>query len=267
MTRENKLALVIGFGLILFVGILISDHLSAAKRQDTADFTAGHQPAAANWEEYYDLQDYGPAGLRTAGHMERPVEPSTELVADRANTQAIGTNEWTIPTPDIKTATTPGMPEVPTHEPAASGAGGALLFQATNPLYTTHVVANGESLGSISRKYYGDESLVMKIAKLNNMSNPHLVRAGDKLKLPSAGLVNMVNAVKNQPIPPTRSHNAANTPGAGQKTYTIKPGDVLSTIASRQMGSARLWRKLYDHNRDVLNDPHNIPAGVTIRIP
>ena len=26
MTRENKLALVVGFGLILLVGILISDH-------------------------------------------------------------------------------------------------------------------------------------------------------------------------------------------------------------------------------------------------
>ena len=29
MTRENKLALIIGFGLLLFVGILVSDHLSA----------------------------------------------------------------------------------------------------------------------------------------------------------------------------------------------------------------------------------------------
>ena len=31
MTRENKLALVIGFGLILFVGILVSDHFSAQR--------------------------------------------------------------------------------------------------------------------------------------------------------------------------------------------------------------------------------------------
>ena len=32
MTRENKLALVVGFGLLLFVGILVSDHFSAAHR-------------------------------------------------------------------------------------------------------------------------------------------------------------------------------------------------------------------------------------------
>ena len=31
MTRENKLALVVGFGLMLFVGILVSDHFSAQR--------------------------------------------------------------------------------------------------------------------------------------------------------------------------------------------------------------------------------------------
>ena len=36
MTRENKLALVVGFGLILFVGILISDHFSTVRRQQAA---------------------------------------------------------------------------------------------------------------------------------------------------------------------------------------------------------------------------------------
>ena len=33
MTRENKLVMVIGFGLLLFVGILVSDHLAARDAQ------------------------------------------------------------------------------------------------------------------------------------------------------------------------------------------------------------------------------------------
>ena len=37
MTRENKVALVVGFGLILLVGILISDHLSDARTQEPAN--------------------------------------------------------------------------------------------------------------------------------------------------------------------------------------------------------------------------------------
>ncbi len=37
MTRENKVALVVGFALVLFVGILVSDHLSRAQTQRSAD--------------------------------------------------------------------------------------------------------------------------------------------------------------------------------------------------------------------------------------
>ena len=48
MTRENKLALVIGFGLMLFVGILVSDHFSA-QRFDPAT-VAEAQPKTAETE-------------------------------------------------------------------------------------------------------------------------------------------------------------------------------------------------------------------------
>ena len=37
MSRENKLALMLGFGLVLFVGILLSDHLASQQRQITSD--------------------------------------------------------------------------------------------------------------------------------------------------------------------------------------------------------------------------------------
>ena len=37
MTREHKLAMVVGFGLLLFVGILVSDHFSTAQRQGPPD--------------------------------------------------------------------------------------------------------------------------------------------------------------------------------------------------------------------------------------
>ena len=35
-SRENKLALIVGFGLVLFMGILVSDHLSTARREASA---------------------------------------------------------------------------------------------------------------------------------------------------------------------------------------------------------------------------------------
>ena len=36
MTREHKLALIVGFSLVLIVGVLISDHFSPARRQDVS---------------------------------------------------------------------------------------------------------------------------------------------------------------------------------------------------------------------------------------
>ena len=42
LTREHKLALIIGFSLVLVVGVLISDHFSKARTQQVAsEITAG----------------------------------------------------------------------------------------------------------------------------------------------------------------------------------------------------------------------------------
>ena len=46
MTRENKLALVVGFGLILLVGILISDHFSDGRNRESASLHRAIDPLA-----------------------------------------------------------------------------------------------------------------------------------------------------------------------------------------------------------------------------
>jgi nucleoid-associated protein YgaU len=54
--------------------------------------------------------------------------------------------------------------------------------------------------------------------------------------------------------------------GSGTE-YTIQEGDTLSDIARRRLGSAALWRQIYEENQSELSDPEHIPAGKTIRIP
>ena len=46
MTRENKVALVIGFALVLFAGILVSDHFSTANSEQPAGLLP-QEPIAA----------------------------------------------------------------------------------------------------------------------------------------------------------------------------------------------------------------------------
>jgi nucleoid-associated protein YgaU len=51
------------------------------------------------------------------------------------------------------------------------------------------------------------------------------------------------------------------------KTYTVVKGDSLSKIAKREYGDAREWRKIYEANKDVIDDPDLIEVGQNLIIP
>jgi len=47
----------------------------------------------------------------------------------------------------------------------------------------------------------------------------------------------------------------------------MQRGDVLSVVAQKTLGSARRWHELVEANKDVIDDPDNIPAGTVLKIP
>lgn len=52
----------------------------------------------------------------------------------------------------------------------------------------------------------------------------------------------------------------------GERTYTVEKGDNLSTIA-KQFYGRQDWKRIYDANRDQLDDPDRIKPGQVLRIP
>ena len=48
---------------------------------------------------------------------------------------------------------------------------------------------------------------------------------------------------------------------------TIKAGDRLASIAQQYYGHKFFWVYIYQHNKQVITDPNNIPIGTEIRIP
>jgi nucleoid-associated protein YgaU len=54
---------------------------------------------------------------------------------------------------------------------------------------------------------------------------------------------------------------------AAIKTYTVKPGDTLSKISKQFYGSPNDYMKIFNANRDKLNDPDKIQAGQELKIP
>jgi nucleoid-associated protein YgaU len=54
---------------------------------------------------------------------------------------------------------------------------------------------------------------------------------------------------------------------AASKTYTVKPGDTLSKISKQFYGSPNEYMKIFNANRDKLNDPDKIQPGQELKIP
>ena len=60
---------------------------------------------------------------------------------------------------------------------------------------------------------------------------------------------------------------AVGTSGAAARTYTVKAGDTLSKIAKEHLGDANAYTKIFDANRDQLNDPDKIKPGQVLKLP
>ena len=55
--------------------------------------------------------------------------------------------------------------------------------------------------------------------------------------------------------------------GGNGRTYTVQPGDSLSKIARQFYGNASDYMKIFNANRDKLQDPDKIRAGQELVIP
>lgn len=56
-------------------------------------------------------------------------------------------------------------------------------------------------------------------------------------------------------------------PAPAVETYTVVAGDSLSKIARRFYGDANLWRRIFEANRDQIQNPDLIRPGQKLKIP
>src|SRR5579862_1418007 len=59
---------------------------------------------------------------------------------------------------------------------------------------------------------------------------------------------------------------AAGFAGVQQLMYTVQPGDTLSKISKEMYGKPSDYMKIFEANRDVLNDPNKINPGQKLKI-
>jgi len=95
-------------------------------------------------------------------------------------------------------------------------------------------------------------------------------RVWDAIKLvdPSySDLTADITVNQSAQAPRTQTAGASVSGGQSSRTYTVQPGDTLSKISKQFYGNANEYMKIFEANRDHLNDPNQIQAGQQLVIP
>ena len=112
----------------------------------------------------------------------------------------------------------------------------------------THRVSRGESLYSIAKRYGVS---VSAIQALNNLKSKH-IQVGQTLEIPPGSSVSASSSVQS---------SWTNTQSSDSKTYKVKKGDNLATIA-RQAGTSIAALKKLNQLRS-----NRVRVGQTLRLP
>lgn len=123
---------------------------------------------------------------------------------------------------------------------------------------TIYTVKEGDTLGKICAKYYGNAGYYELLAEYNHLENPNVLSIGEKLVIPNS-LLELMN------VEYTETYEDTNYPP--DKTYTVKTGDTLYCIVNVMYGltNQEAVDKLATYNN--LSDPNRISLGQVLLIP
>jgi nucleoid-associated protein YgaU len=268
VTREQKLALIVGFTLVLVVGILISDHLSPASTDRPLEALAFRSP----------LGELPPAVVideRPAKTQPEPVaEPKPEVVPTRDQDRKPAAESPRKTEPFKPTELTQGVTRITpeSREPIvrrtdsdtrnATGGRAQVKPPAAGPGFASYVVKPGESLSSIASRLLGSASKWKVLAELNRdrVGKDGSVRSGVTLRLPDSAKTR--TAASTTPRKQTQPRVTA-----GPRSYTVRGGDTLSQIAMRELGTMRRADEILSLNKDKIRDADEIYSGLVLALP
>lgn len=131
------------------------------------------------------------------------------------------------------------------------GGGAAGSGSSINMAPIRYTVKSGDTLWKIARQFYGNGAMWTKIYADNKtiIKNPNRIYVGQVLLIyPSIGDGTYITE-------------------SGAKTYRVKRGDTLWSIAEEMYGKGKRWKKIYEANKGTLSDPNKLYAGQILIIP
>lgn len=271
MTREIKLALILGSALALIVGVLVSDHMSAARRSQIAEIkgelgtgvsahtraAAATRDANANWQ---DVVAHLPANK-----IEEPAAPTPSGARPGADAPKVATIDHDAAL--IEEAKKRGV-EIQSLTMTDTIATGDAPAQPAPAPVREHVIREGDTLWSIAQKYYGDGRLHTRLEEANHeaLAKKRGLDVGQRIRVP-----------EREAHAPADSSLALQTPAdpaakdplkdAKPAKYVVKPGDTLVGVARKTLGSERRWEEILALNSARIPDPDALSVGAELRLP
>lgn len=122
-------------------------------------------------------------------------------------------------------------------------------------LPATYTVVAGDTLWSISQKYFASGYNWVDISDANKLTNPDSIVAGQTLTIP--------NVTRREPGQTSSAAVEVKKPAGG--TYTVARGDSLWKIAQSVYGTGFRWTEIASANHLV--HPNLIHAGNVLTLP
>jgi LysM repeat protein len=111
---------------------------------------------------------------------------------------------------------------------------------------------------------------VEKVAEVATKAAPAVAIAGALVATAPQAQASVALSAKTTTVT-EQVHTAAlitkDKPATTTRTYTVRPGDSLSTIAERFYGNPADWTWLYHVNSAVISNPNDISVGQVLKVP
>jgi Uncharacterized protein containing LysM domain len=106
----------------------------------------------------------------------------------------------------------------------------------------------------------GDKLFIRGVAPSEEVKN----KVWDQIKLADSSYSDLIADIS---VSETKTAGAAAGGGQASETYTVKAGDSLSKISKQYYGDASQYMRIFEANRDQLDDPNKIQPGQELVIP
>ncbi len=189
--------------------------------------------------------------------------------------------------------------QTPAGPQGAGGGGGAVAGTGPGGLPISsgkelaHTVKSGDTLAKLTKQYYnsGDADLWAKLANYNKgkLGKNNGLSVGTTLRVPPLDVLlgKAELAATGRGVFPPGTPGTQGTQGSGGspsavvsrpasgngaadptvRTYTVKSGDTLGSIAKNELGTATRWKEILDLNKKLLPSPEAMKIGMTLKLP